>query len=153
MVDQVRLEGLSELRRKLKRLPKQVQKRELNRALRRGGTPVLLLAKMLAPRGISFVRKLRGKQWVHTGGRLQDSIVMRAERKRFLRNTARQRIGVLQKRKADDPAFYWRFVEFGTAKQRAQPFLVPAFEAMKLNAAKTIRRELIRGVERQANKL
>lgn len=28
-------------------------------------------------------------------------------------------------------AFYWRFVEFGTAKMAARPFLRPAFEANK----------------------
>lgn len=37
----------------------------------------------------------------------------------------------------NDP-FYWRFVEFGTSKMPAKPFLRPAFEQSKHQAAKAI---------------
>lgn len=33
----------------------------------------------------------------------------------------------------NDP-YYWRYLEFGTSKMRAQPFLRPAFEAKKVEA-------------------
>ncbi len=153
MVDKVELHGLKELRAKLKKLPLKIQQRELNRALRRGGAPMLALARQLAPVGTSFVRRLRGKEWKHTGGLLANSIVMRSERKKFLRNTAKQRIGVVQTRNKGDTAFYWRHVEFGTSKQRAQPFLIPSFELLKVHSSNIIRRELLKGVERQARRL
>ena len=41
----------------------------------------------------------------------------------------------------DDP-FYWRFVEFGTSKMAARPFLRPAFESRKFAAALAAREGL-----------
>jgi HK97 gp10 family phage protein len=53
-----------------------------------------------------------------------------------------------------DP-FYWKFVEFefGNARARAQPFLRPAFDAKKEQAAMEIKKTLAAGVERQAERL
>ena len=52
----------------------------------------------------------------------------------------------------DDP-FYWRFVEFGTSKMRAFPFLRPAFDAKKIEAAERIKDALRQGIETEAAKL
>ena len=38
------------------------------------------------------------------------------------------------KKNAEGDAFYWRFVEFGTSKMSARPFIRPAFESMKQTA-------------------
>lgn len=46
---------------------------------------------------------------------------------------SRQKVG-----KTNRDAYYWRFVEFGTAKMSARPFLRPAFEATKVRAVETI---------------
>lgn len=37
-------------------------------------------------------------------------------------------------------AWYWRFSEFGTAKEAAKPFMQPAFEAKKLAALDAMKR-------------
>jgi len=42
--------------------------------------------------------------------------------------------------------YYWRFVEFGTAKMAARPFLRPAFEAQKQNALEVFQTVLADGV-------
>lgn len=49
-----------------------------------------------------------------------------------------------------DDAFYWRFVEFGTAHARAQPFLRPAFETKKVEAANVMKESLVDQIETQA---
>ncbi|CCD29896.1 Phage protein, HK97 gp10 family [Candidatus Glomeribacter gigasporarum BEG34] len=50
----------------------------------------------------------------------------------------------------DDP-FYWRFVEFGTVKMAARPFLRPAFETKKQQAADTIKAQLRKRIEQAAS--
>lgn len=151
MADKVKLHGLTEVRRALRRMPRAVADKELNKALRKGGRPIVGMAKALVPTGgSSFVRKIRGKDWAHLRGTLMQNIVMRGEKKRFKIDRAKIRIGVAVDRKSKDSPWYWRFVEFGTSKMPAKPFLVPAFETMKMVANTTIIRELKRGVARQA---
>lgn len=154
MVDKVRIHGLDEVRRILKKLPREVADKELNRSLRAGGRPILRMARALAPTGkSSFVRKLRGKEWAHLRGTLRQGIVMRGEKKRFKVDRAKQRIGVAVDRRSTDTPWYWRFIEFGTSKMPARPFLVPAFETLKYTANKIILRELRKGVFKQAARL
>ena len=40
------------------------------------------------------------------------------------------------------PAFYWRFLEFGTAKMGARPFMRPAFDARRGDALNKMREVL-----------
>jgi HK97 gp10 family phage protein len=47
-------------------------------------------------------------------------------------------------------AWYWFWVEFGTSKQKAQPFMRPAFESQKRRALATFIRELRTGVRKIA---
>ncbi|CUI04680.1 Phage protein [Janthinobacterium sp. CG23_2] len=44
-------------------------------------------------------------------------------------------------------AFYWRFVEFGTAHSPAQPFLRPAYESKKQAAADAVTRTLAQKID------
>lgn len=44
--------------------------------------------------------------------------------------------------KKDRDAYYWRFLEFGTVFMAAHPFLVPAFETKKEEAANAIKQKL-----------
>jgi HK97 gp10 family phage protein len=48
-----------------------------------------------------------------------------------------------------DP-FYWRFLEFGTSKMAARPFLRPAFESKKQDAVETFKKSLADGVDAAA---
>lgn len=47
-------------------------------------------------------------------------------------------------------AYYWRWVEFGTSKMAANPFLRPAFEANKEHCVDLIKQTLIQGIEEEA---
>lgn len=53
---------------------------------------------------------------------------------------------------ADSP-FYWRFVEFGTAKMTARPFMRPAFQNNRERAADAIIEKLASGVEATAQEV
>jgi HK97 gp10 family phage protein len=50
-------------------------------------------------------------------------------------------------------AYYWPFVEFGTAKMAARPFLRPAFEAKKVAAAVAFEVYLARRIPAEVDKL
>lgn len=154
MVDQVKIEGMAGVRKALRALPKEIRNRELQKSLRPGARIIQDAAKAMAPRGEGFFRKLRGKPWAHYRGTLANNIAIRAEKKKYKLDAAKLRIGVLHDNKnADIGAWYWRFVEFGTSKMAARPFLVPAFELTKYAANKAIQRALLKGVERQANRV
>jgi HK97 gp10 family phage protein len=62
------------------------------------------------------------------------------------------RSGKSQQKKGLD-AYYWRFVEFGTKKMAARPFLRPAFESKKYEAAEAIKQYLARRIPLEAEKL
>lgn len=49
-------------------------------------------------------------------------------------------------------AWWWRFLEFGTEKQAAQPFMRPAFEAKKESALARFIEHLKRGIEGAARR-
>ena len=161
MVEQVKIHGLDGVRKALRALPKDLRKKELDKAIRPAANLIRDAARQLAPRGkLSFHReaskknskgKSKRKAWDHKAGDLKEAIIVRTEKKKFLNDAARLRIGVLHDR--NDPnvgAWYWRFVEFGTSRRMARPFLVPAFEMMKYIADAEIKKRLLLGVERQA---
>jgi len=154
MAELVKLHGLKELKRTLKKLPREIADKELNKALRAGGRPIVAMAKANVPIGkSSFVRTIRGKTWAHLRGALLQGIVMRGEKKRFKIDRAKVRIGVAVDRRSADTPWYWRFIEFGTSKMPAQPFLTPAFESGKIIANNIIIAALKKGVFKQAARL
>ncbi len=159
MAETIKIDGLRELKRALRQLPKNLQVKELQKSLRPAANTVRDVAKALAPVGPSLTRRSTLKsgdlfEEDHRGGTLREAIVVRTEKKKFQRNQAQLRIGVLHGRsKKGADAWYWRFVEFGTSQQKAQPFLVPAFESTKYALSGMIKDSLRKGIERQAKRL
>ena len=160
MAEFQKVEGLRELKQALKRLPKELRVKVLQQSLRPAANLVRNVAKAMAPQGPDTTRniKLKNGETItvnHRGGMLKDAIVVRTEKKKFKRNQAELRIGVLSGKTKKDGvnAWYWRFVEFGTSKQSAQPFLVPAFESTKYALSGMIKTSLAKGIERTAKRL
>lgn len=159
MAETIKIHGMDGVRKALRKLPKELQKKELLRALRPGANIVKKSAQAMAPTGDEgFYRKLRGKAWTHYIGTLKNSIVVRAEKKKYDTGTATLRVGVLHSNKdLNVGAWYWRFVEFGTSKMPAanggRGFLVPAFEMTKYAADKAIKNALLKAVDRVAKKV
>ena len=139
MAEVIKVHGLQELNKKLKRLPIAIANKHLNRATSQAATLVQKSAKTKVP--------------VLTGTIMRNI----KKRKQRTRNkfTATTGVGVLSDRsgrQSGTDAFYWTFVEFGTSKMPARPFLRPAFEENKGPAINKIKQVLIRAIETEGNK-
>lgn len=84
-------------------------------ALRRAIRATRIRPTQYTAEAIVGVRKLSGRQTAAFRGR----------------QAKRRRAGKSARRIDPRDAYYWFFVEFGTAHTRARPFLRPAFEARK----------------------
>lgn len=121
-----RVEGLSELNRRLEAVPRNLAIRALTSALSAGARVILREAKANAPRrtGALFralrVRTARSRE--HQG---RDAFVYFGKR-----------------------TFYGRFHERGTVKMAARPFMGPALEAKAQEAVEAVRDRLARQLDR-----
>lgn len=105
--------GVRETAERMLSLPTRVmQRRPLREALRASGAVYQEAAAANAP--------------VDTG-RMRRGIVVRRGVSRKLYESVN--VTVVR-------AYYWKFVEFGTSKQSAQPFMRPAFESAQAEATK-----------------
>ncbi len=57
-----------------------------------------------------------------------------------------------RERKKNRDAYYWRYIEFGTAHIAAHPFMRPAFESKKLAAVEAIRARIAARIKRWEKK-
>lgn len=156
MADFVHVEGLKELQDRMQELGNRVARKVLRRAVVAGGKLIRDEAKNIAPeyhgavseghpppgtlkRAISFGRSNRdsgpGKEVVNV----------------FVRQAKNGSVGSKKvKAYGKFDAYYWRFVEFGTSKMEANPFMRPAFDSNKENAVEIIKATLAEGVEQEA---
>lgn len=148
----VKIEGLGELRRALMALPDKIRRKALLKPMRAAMKVVLQAARDAAP-------VLQTPDPRRTKGTVKKALTIRTSKESrragnvglFINvrplNKARAQTAVRKGRtvRSVDP-FYWRFLEFGTRKMAARPFLTPA--ANKLNEALAIfEREAIPAIE------
>lgn len=138
MADTQNLTGFKELAEALKALGPKVAKNGLRRATSAGAAIVRNEARKRAP--------------VDTG-ELKRDIMMKRERDArggdttgavyvvYVRAGKKSRAAG-KKRNVHRDSFYWKFLEFGTQKMAAKPFLRPAFEANKEAAVEAIGKSL-----------
>lgn len=151
------MEGLEELRRAFRELPAELQKRELAAAVSQGAKVIRDDAAARAPvlktpdprRTAGLLRRMiRATRGVRNGSEASAFVsvrrLSRAAWQKFKR--AAGNLGAVN----PNDAFYWRFVEFGTSKVQAQPFLRPAFDSKKMVAAEKIKTALRESIERVA---
>lgn len=95
-----------------------------------------------------------------TGELIKDILIKRAKQTRgtngleyhvFVRTGKKSRLAG-KKRNVSRDSFYWRFQEFGTSKMPAHPFMRPAFDKKKEEAAEAIRAYLAARIEKEAAK-
>ena len=139
----VKIHGLQQIQAALRELPKRVDSKILNDGLLAGARIVRDDARLRAPLlKVPDARRLRGllRRAIHAGRvrpqRYAATVWVR------LRSLSKSQVARFKKRQLQhsrrvkaavnplDP-FYWRFIEFGTSKMRAQPFMRPAFESKK----------------------
>ena len=129
----VHIEGLDNLKRKLAEVPKALRKRVLRNALAAGAREVRDVAKRNAPvmtLGTSLSAPYRKPGTVKQAIRVRTS---KADRRAgdvgVFVNVKPAKAGQRGARNPNDP-FYWRFLEFGTRKMAARPFLQTATSAL-----------------------
>ncbi|WP_109994950.1 HK97-gp10 family putative phage morphogenesis protein [Salinisphaera sp. LB1] len=112
--------GIKNLQKNLKQLAKDVKEKDLNYATRKAANPIRDKARENAP---------------VESGRLREDIVTRKTTK-YSEYDSEYTVGIRNRkrgRKGDPnripPAVYGPFVEFGTSKQPAQPFIRPAYDS------------------------
>jgi len=142
------LTGFKELAEALKQLGPRVAKNTLRRAVSAGAVTVRNEARARAP--------------VDTGEMKKDIQVKREKDQRdgplaarysvFVRSGKKSRLSG-KSRNIQKDSFYWKFIELGTSKMAAQPFLVPAFESRKEDAVRIIGEKIDEGIQKAAQEL
>lgn len=157
-----RVQGLDGVLEALQALPREVASKNggpARAALARGARIIRDEARRLAPVDSGSVRDnivmKRDTQPQRAGANERYRVGVRGGSLSTYSNTARnRRKGVVgQKYEKAGATYYWRFLEFGTAKMAARPFLRPAFETKKEAALKEIVSSLSKGIARLARKL
>lgn len=127
----IKIDGLKELRRELRKLPGNVQRRVIQSATRAGAVIIRDEARRRAPKD---------------RGILEKSIIIKKSR-RSSNSSIVFSIGPSKK------AYYGYFVELGTRFQSPQPFLVPALVENEGAIIKQMANRMRRGVIREVRKL
>lgn len=160
MAEELKVEGLAELANTLSELGKRIEGRVLQTSLRRGAALMVTEAKARAP-------ILKNPDSRRRPGALRANV--RARPVRDPEHSATVIVGVRKlsvkqvaafkkktgRKGSDNPSdpFYWRFLEFGTARMPARPFLRPAFEVKKIEAVDVIRSAIAERIELEVGKL
>lgn len=155
-MDSVRIEGLKELAAALRALPEKVARNGLRAGVYAGAKVIQDEARLRAPVYTGPV-----EQGHPPPGTLKRSIIMKQIREEsgprnqvfyvLVRSGKKYRKQGKKGDKSQD-AFYWRWVEFGSMKMAARPFLRPAFEAKKQAAVEAMKEKLAERVEQDAAK-
>lgn len=139
-----RVTGFESVRAAFLAFPREMAGKELENALAPAGGMIRDAAKAKAP--------------VRTGKLRANILLVRDKKPRIDGMDARYVVMVRwrgKKSRADAAEFsdYWRYQEFGTAKEAAHPFMRPAFESKKTDALASIITSLAASAERIAKKL
>jgi HK97 gp10 family phage protein len=155
--ESVTIEGLDQLAKALRELPKRVARNGLRAAVYAGAKVIRDEAKVKAPVATAPLGSDQPPP-----GTLKRSIVMKQvpelsnEQKQTFFVTVRHGKKYRKQGKngnLSQDAWYWRFVEFGTVKMAAKPFLRPAFEGKKLEAVDAIKTRLAERIEQAAQEV
>lgn len=139
--------GLVEIEKLLMQLPDKPAKKALDAGLRAGGNIIKKEAIDRAPvlKGGPRVVTYRGKKRLLIPGLLKKSIVVSSD--------GIGQNGINFKVKVTKLAFYAHFVEWGTKKMAAQPFMRPALESKANEAIDKMRNITAKRIEAEAMKL
>jgi HK97 gp10 family phage protein len=156
----VRVEGLKELEKRLKSLADEIGGKKaaqpVKAALRKAGRIVQKDAQSIVRRKTDL---LHDNIIVTTAkrqppGRFAMNVTVRAKAKKYADNAKNRKAGKVGKKFKDYGAlFYGRFLEFGTSKMKAYPFLRPAFERNKGGLPNVIRDELAKAIEKAVQRM
>lgn len=155
----VKVEGLSQIHKALSELGSKVSNKIAVKAMREGGKIVREQARQNAPvlsqstphrRAGTLKKAIKSSTKVLKNGKIGTVIRVKELTAKQI-ETFKVRSGKKGALNPKDP-YYWRFLEFGTSKMPARPYLRPAFEQTKEKAATEIIKTLKDGIESEAGK-
>ena len=155
--ESVQVQGLDQLAKALRELPQRVARNGLRAAVYAGAKVIRDEAKLHAPVATG---NLGANQ--PPPGTLKRSVIMKqipelsgAQKQTFFVTVRHGKKYRKQGKKGNlsQDAWYWRFVEFGTVKMSARPFLRPAFDMKKHEAVTAIKTRLAQRIEQAAQEL
>jgi HK97 gp10 family phage protein len=155
---QVKILGLEQLKKALNQLPVEIQQKALRSAVSASAKVVVDSAIAKAPAGETgnlkkAIYRYRSRSGSGTG-RETYLVGVRKGKKAYAdtaRNRRLNRVG--KKYTVQGEAYYWRFLEFGTVKMQAKPFMRPAFEGSKSRILDVMKERLGKAIQDQAKKL
>jgi HK97 gp10 family phage protein len=148
----MKVEGLDSLRLALHKLPERVAARALSAAVAGGARVVVKEAKARVREDTGLLKRMlratRGKRksWEATAF----VTVRRLSRKKIAE--FKRKTGKKSSANPLDP-FYWAILEFGKSDRTRHPFIRPAFDSKKEEAAKEIGVALDKAIQKEAKKL
>ena len=148
-MDGMKIKGLRQLERAMRKLPGKVAVKVARGATLSGANIIKKEAKLRAPIRTVGTYKKRGSgknvSYISWPGNLSESIIARQNKK----GSGFIQYGV----GTNDKGFYGHMVEFGTEHSAPHPFMRPAFDAKKQDAVKKIEQRLWAGLKRENMKL
>jgi len=152
----VQFEGFAELAKALHELPERVARNGLRAAVNAGANVIKKEAISKAPELTGALKaNLYQKQIREKSGPVRQTFYVGVKNgvAKYAKTAANRRAGKVGVYKNAGSTFYWRFIEFGTSKMPAKPFLRPAFEGQKENAVKAIGAKLDERIQKHARDL
>lgn len=153
MAEAINITGLNELRAALRELPQRIARNTLRGAVSAGASVIRAEVRARAPVYTGPVaeghpppgtlkRAIYQKQIAELSSLTHQVFFVGVRQGKKYRN---------QGKKGDksQDAYYWRWVEFGTSKMAARPFMRPAFEAQKLAAVEAMKTYLTERIARE----
>jgi len=131
----IEIKGIDELLKNLRKLPERVQNRVVVGAIRASAKPLISEARARVP--------------VNTGN-LKKSIGVT---KRRSKNKNIIHFSVSPRKGGKYNGFYGHFLEFGTSKMSARPFLRPAFEAKGEETIEAAKQYMAKRIDKELSKL
>lgn len=146
MADLQNVQGLKELQAALKDLPERIARNVLRGAVGAGAAVIRKEARGRAPVATGTLKRaIYQKQIRELSSQVKQTFYVGARKGKKYRYQGKK--GTLSQ-----DAYYARFVEFGTAKMAARPFLRPAFEAKKGEAVQAIKDYLAQRIPAEVEK-
>lgn len=136
----VEIEGLEELTRKLRQLERLAKQKSLvYKAIFFATKPMLDDVKKRAPKAeAAYYRYFRGggqkSRVLQTPGKLRKSIKRKRVKLPDSVGVGIYSAPIKHGGASKYSVFYWRFIEYGTPKMAAMPFIRPAYDAKKIEA-------------------
>jgi HK97 gp10 family phage protein len=148
----VKIEGLKELDAAIRQMTDNVQGRLLRQAANAGAQVIRKEARAKAPKDTGLLRKniVVGRSRRQSAkGKETYNVFLKKEKRTFAdtkANRRKNRVG--KKYEVDGPAFYGKFIEMGTSKMPARPFLRPALEGKRGEAIAAFREKMAEGIRK-----